>query len=349
MKNVLLDENPYFSTEFGHAYLGDSLELMAKVEECSIDLICTSPPFPLLRKKAYGNVHANEYITWFKQFAIEFKRVLKPEGSLIIDLGGTWVKGFPVRSLYHYEFLIELCKPIEEGGCGFYLAQELYWYNPSKLPTPAEWVTVRRERVKDAVNTVWWLSLTEHPKADNRRVLKPYSEAQKRLMKNGYKPKERPSEHVISDKFGKDNKGAIPPNLIDGLTADDEKIGDDVVVPVNVIAAPNTSSNDQYLRLCRKHKIKPHPARFPKALPEFAIGICTEERDVVLDPFAGSNMTGYVAEHMKRYWIGLEKEPKYLQGAMFRFVEEDDPRILANAVQDETTIIPRQLEFQEIG
>ena len=321
--NLLPNETPYFSTEFGHAYLGDSLKLIKKFKEASIDLICTSPPFPLLRKKAYGNVEAHEYIQWFKAFAFEFARILKPKGSLIIDLGGTWVKGFPIRSLYHYKLLLELCQPKEEGGCGFYLAQELYWYNPSKLPTPAEWVTIRRERVKDAVNTVWWLSLDEHPKSDNRRVLKPYSDAQKKLMKNGYKPKVRPSEHVISNKFGKDNQGAIPPTLLNGMDDDDEKIGDDVIVPVNVISAPNTSSNDQYLRLCRKYHVEPHPARFPKALPEFVIGLCTEERDIILDPFAGSNMTGYVAEQMKRYWIAIEKEQIYLQGAQFRFAEEE--------------------------
>src|SRR5690606_29620360 len=226
----------------------------------------------------------DEYIEWFMQFAREFARILKPEGSLVIDIGGTWLKGYPVRSLYHFELVLQLCKPVEENGGGFNLAQELYWYNPAKLPTPAEWVTVRRERVKDAVNTVWWLSPSPHPKANNRRVLKPYSQAQEKLMRKGYKPKLRPSEHDISDKFGKDNKGAIPPNLIYGAEGNEsEAVGDPVIVPTNVISASNTSSNDQYLRLCRKYGVKPHPARFPRDLPEFVIGLTTEENDVVLD------------------------------------------------------------------
>lgn len=314
---------PYFETDHGCAYLGDALELLPKTKTNSVDLICTSPPFALLRQKAYGNVHSEEYVEWFMEFAKEFARVLKPKGSLAIDIGGTWVKGYPIRSLYHYELLLELCRPEAEGGGGFHLAQELYWYNPAKLPTPAEWVTVRRERIKDAVNTIWWLSLDEHPKANNRRVLKPYSEAQKRLMRDGYKPKLRPSEHDISDKFGKDNKGAIPPNLIDGLEEDQEEIGEPVLVPVNVISASNTASNSKYLRLCRANNIKPHPARFPRALPEFVIGLCTEEGDTILDPFAGSNMTGYVAEQMGRRWVSLEMEEEYLKGASYRFVEED--------------------------
>jgi site-specific DNA-methyltransferase (cytosine-N4-specific) len=345
-------ESEYFSTQMGSAFLGDSLELLPQLPDQSVDLICTSPPFALLRKKAYGNVHADDYIDWFMQFAYEFRRVLKPKGSLVVDIGGSWVKGVPVRSLYHFELVLRLCKPVEEGGAGFLLAQELYWYNPAKLPTPAEWVTVRRERVKDAVNTVWWLCLDPHPKANNRRVLKEYSESQIKLMEQGYKPMRRPSEHDISDKFGRNNQGAIPPNLIaDASDPRSGDIGSEVVagdetyyadrvndngeqpalqeewlhegfygfVPVNVIAASNTSSNDQYLRLCREHGIPPHPARFPRALPEFAIGLCTEEDDLVLDPFAGSNMTGYIAETMNRRWIALEQSEEYLRGAALRF------------------------------
>ncbi len=316
---LISGETPYFSTSLGGAYLGDSLQLLPKIAAESVDLICTSPPFALLRKKAYGNVHAKEYVNWFMQFAREFARILKPTGSLVIDIGGTWLEGYPVRSLYHYELVLQLCKPVEEGGCGFNLAQDLYWYSPAKLPTPAEWVTVRRERVKDAVNTVWWLSLSEHPKANNRRVLKPYSDSQLKLMQDGYKAKTRPSEHVISDKFGKDNNGSIPPNIISEV---DNIVGDPFFVPVNVISASNTASNDQYLRLCRERNIKPHPARFPKALPEFVIGLCTEKDDLILDPFAGSNMTGHVAEKLGRRWLAFEQNEEYLQGAALRFMED---------------------------
>ncbi|NJL33934.1 MAG: site-specific DNA-methyltransferase, partial [Chloroflexaceae bacterium] len=198
------NQRPYFMTEKGQMHLGDALELLPYIPDESIDLICTSPPFALLRRKAYGNVHADNYIEWFMQFAYQFARILKPGGSLVIDIGGTWVRGVPVRSLYHYELVLRLCQPVENGGGGFHLAQELYWYNPAKLPTPAEWVTVRRVRVKDAVNTVWWLSRAPHPKANNRRVLKEYSNSQLKLMRNGYKPKLRPSEHDISDKFQTD-------------------------------------------------------------------------------------------------------------------------------------------------
>lgn len=141
-------------------------------------------------------------------------------------------------------------------------------------------------------------------------------------MEEGYKPKKRPSEHDISDKFGRDNNGAIPPNIIADQLDYDGVIGESVQLPVNVIAASNTSSNDQYLRLCRENKVQPHPARFPRALPEFAIGLCTDVGDIILDPFAGSNMTGFMAEALGRKWIALDQNEEYLRGSAFRFLND---------------------------
>jgi DNA modification methylase len=331
---IELSITPYYQSTLGAAYLGDSKELMKQIPNESIDLICTSPPFALVRKKEYGNVDATEYIEWFKPFAQEFYRILKPKGSLAIDIGGSWVKGYPVRSLYHFELVLHLCRPQNKGGLGFHLAQEIYWYNPAKLPTPAEWVTVRRERVKDAVNTIWWLSKDPHPLANNRKVLKPYSIAMKNLLQNGYKAKNRPSGHNISKKFQQDRGGAIPPNIIQ--TTQDNEIGESVLVevetndysqPVNVISASNTSSNDYYQKRCKEEGIKRHPARFPQALPEFFINLCTEPGDLVLDPFAGSNITGRVAETKERKWLAFEIEESYLQGSKFRF-EKNSPLVV---------------------
>ncbi|HEV2350525.1 MAG TPA: DNA methyltransferase [Terriglobia bacterium] len=153
---------PYHKTKYGQMLLGDSLEYMAGLKSKSVDLVVTSPPFGLVRKKAYGNVESHEYVSWFKPFGEQFKRILKPSGSLVIDIGGAWIPGQPTRSLYHFELAITLCREV-----GLYLAQEFFWWNPSKLPSPAEWVTVRRIRVKDAVNIVWWFSTTPLPKVSN--------------------------------------------------------------------------------------------------------------------------------------------------------------------------------------
>jgi len=287
---------PYYTTNHGTTYLGDSREILTSgAFDEKVDLIMTSPPFALRRKKQYGNVEADKYVAWFLDFARLFYRILKPQGSLVIDIGGSWNQGEPTRSLYHYELLIELCKI---PGHKFYLAQEFYWYNPSKLPSPAEWVTVRRERVKDAVNCIWWFSKEPHPKADNRRVLKPYSESMKELLQRGYKPQLRPSGHDISSKFNRNHNGAIPPNLLEFA---------------------NTESNSRYLRACRQAGLAPNPARYPHGLPEFFIKFLTEPGDLVLDPFAGSNVTGEVCERLDRKWIAIELIEEYLQGSKFRF------------------------------
>jgi len=285
-----------YATPHGKIVHQDSLQYMrAQLNDESIDLIFTSPPFALLRKKDYGNVAEDEYLEWFEQFAHEFHRVLKPTGSLVIDIGGSWMPGQPTRSLYHFELLIMLCRKIQ-----FHLAQEFYWWNPSKLPTPAEWVNIRRIRVKDAVNCVFWLSKTPWPKASNRRVLAPYSTSMLDLIENGYNPKLRPSGHDISDKFQINNGGSIPPNLL---------------------AIPNTESNSHYLKYCREQNIKPHPARFPSRLPESFVRMLTDPGDTVFDPFGGSCVTGEVCEKLSRQWICCEVMDEYIKGAKGRFTE----------------------------
>lgn len=283
-----------YKSKLGSVYNGDSLDyLHSKAKADSVNLIVTSPPFGLVRKKSYGNEDATAYCDWFRPFAEGFKRVLKDDGSLVIDIGGAWKPGIPTRSLYHFKLLVMLCEEY-----GFHLAQEYYWWNPAKLPTPAEWVNVRRVRVKDAVNCVWWLSKTPFPKANNRRVLAPYSESMKGLLKNGYTAKLRPSGHDISDKFNRDNGGSVPPNLL---------------------AIANTESNGNYQDYCRANGIDIHPARFPALLPEYFIRYLTDPGDVVVDPFGGSCVTGAVAESLGRKWACIELNSEYIRGAMARF------------------------------
>jgi DNA modification methylase len=284
-----------FSTGLGEAYCGDSAAFMdSQMPESSVNLIMTSPPFGLVRKKSYGNEDANAYCDWFRPFAEGFRRVLRPDGSLVIDIGGAWVPGSPTRSLYHFDLLIMLCREF-----GFHLCLEHFWWNPSKLPTPAEWVNVRRVRVKDAVNCVWWLSPTPWPKASNRRILSAYSDSMKSLLRNGYRAKMRPSGHDISPHFQRDNGGAVPPNLL---------------------AIANTESNSRYQVFCREKQLPVHPARFPSLLPEYFLRMLTDKGDMVFDPFAGSFVTGAVAESLGRRWVGVEMLPDYVEGARGRFV-----------------------------
>src|SRR5437660_12328536 len=152
-----------YRTRWGRAYQADALTVLRRLDDESISLVFTSPPFALRRQKAYGNVAANEYVEWFWPFAQEIHRVLRADGSFVFDLGGAWNPGSGTRSLFQYELILRLCRL-------FHLPQAFYWYNPSKLPTPAEWVTIRRTRAKDAVTTPWWLAKPTPTQAARRPV-----------------------------------------------------------------------------------------------------------------------------------------------------------------------------------
>lgn len=302
---------PTYQTGRGAAFLGNSLELLNRLPDQSVNLVLTSPPFALQREKEYGNKGQDEYIGWLSQFAEIVYQKLKNDGSFVLDLGGAYEKGKPVRSLYNFRIPIHFCDEI-----GFFLAEDFYWFNPSKLPSPIEWVNKRKIRAKDSVNTVWWFSKSEFPKADVSRVLTEYSDRMKKLLEDPekfYNPKKRPSGHDISTGFGKNNGGAIPSNLLQ---------------------IPNSDSNSRYLRGCKTLGLKAHPARFPSKLPEFFIRFLTDPDDLVVDIFAGSNTTGFVAEEESRYWLAFENELQYLASSSFRFMPEDsDENSLSLAYQ----------------
>ena len=296
---------PFYRTTAGAAFLGDSLETLKAMPDSSVNLAFTSPPYALHFKKEYGNVSKSDYLGWFLPFAREIQRVLTDDGSFVLNIGGSWNPGTPTRSLYHYKLMIALVEDL-----GFHLAQECYWYNPAKMPVPAEWVTVRRVRIKDSVEHVWWLSKTAHPKADNRKVLRPYSADMYRLAQKGVKTAVRPSGHTIKSSFDKiDSGGSIPSNVLEDRVANE------------MLIAGNNAANDPYTKHCKDAGMKIHPARFPAALPEFFIKLLTDDSDIVVDPFAGSNTAGAVAERLGRRWIAVELVEEYLEASKFRFVE----------------------------
>lgn len=302
----LKDFSAYYETGLGAAYLGDAKPMLEALPSASVNLVFTSPPYALHFKKEYGNVTKNQYVDWFLAFAKEIHRILPEDGSFVLNIGGSWNEGVPTRSLYQYKLLIALVEEI-----GFHFAQDCVWYNPAKMPVPAEWVSVRRIRVKDSVEHVWWFSKTPWPKANNRNVLRPYSKDMLRLAHKGVKATVRPSGHSINASFDKIAEGgSIPSNVIE-----DE-------IPTELLRLGNNSANDVYTKLCKESGIKIHPARFPAALPEFFIKLLTEPGDIVLDPFAGSNTCGKVAELLQRRWMGFELNEEYLRGSRYRFFSE---------------------------
>ncbi len=295
--------SPFYRTDCGDAYLADSLAVLKALPDESINAVVTSPPYALHFKKEYGNADKADYVAWFVEFGREILRVLTPDGSFILNIGGSYNPGTPTRSLYHYKLLIELVDEV-----GFFLAQECFWYNPAKMPVPAEWVTVRRIRLRDSVEYVWWLSKTPWPKANNRSVLRPYSKDMERLNRRGVNAKVRPSGHNITTSFSEVAAGgSIPPNVVE-----DEVAGD-------LLRLGNNAANDVYTRRCKEAGRKIHPARFPAALPEFFLKLVTDEGDLVLDPFAGSNTMGAVAESLHLRWIAVDNVEEYLESSKYRF------------------------------
>ena len=136
-----------YTTRRGLQLCGDSVELLASLPDQSVDLVLTSPPFALLRKKTYGNEEQDQYVEWLGRFGGAAYRVLKESGSFVLDLGGAYQRGRPVRSLYNYRVLLDFCDRL-----GYELAEEFFWFNPAKLPSPIEWVNKRKIRAKDAMN-----------------------------------------------------------------------------------------------------------------------------------------------------------------------------------------------------
>jgi len=271
---------------------------LAKKYEGKVKLIFTSPPFPLNRKKAYGNLVGTKYVKWLADFGPKLRKLLKPNGSIVLELGNAWEQGKPVMSTLALEALLGFRK---KGK--FLLAQQFVCHNPARLPSPAQWVNVERIRVKDAYTHVWWMSPSERPYANNRNVLRPYSESMLQLLKTQrYNAGRRPSEHKIgATSFLKNNKGAIPSN---------------------VLTFSNTTNSDAYHLYCREHGVKLHPARMPIGLAEFFISFLTHPGDLVFDPFAGSNTTGAAAQNLKRRWLSVEANRDYVDSSRGRFVRQ---------------------------
>lgn len=299
---------PVFRTKRGRLYVGKCEELLAgplaRSLQGKVDLLFTSPPFPLNDKKRYGNLQGEEYLKWLAGFAPTFAKLLAPKGSMVVEIGNAWEPGRPVQSTLPQRALLAF---LDAGP--LQLCQEITYFNPARLPSPAQWVTVNRIRLKDATTKIWWMAKCDTPDADNRRVLRPYSAHMKRLLeRQTYNAGHRPSEHKISaNGFLKDNGGAIAPNLLQ---------------------VSNTHSNSEYLRFCKDASIRPHPARMPDDIPSFFVRFLTKPNGLVLDPFAGSNTTGATAESLGRRWVSFEADRTYAAASVARFDSKAAKKLL---------------------
>jgi len=313
-------ENCAYRAHGGAYYVGDSKKVLTskpfKRLAGKVQLILTSPPYPLNEKKSYGNLTGETYLKWVESLATVFSDLLSDDGSIVMELGNSWEPNRPVQSLLALEALLAFTKA---QGAGLRLIQQFVCYNPSRLPSPASWVTVRPLRTVDSFTHVWWLAKTDYPKADNRKVLRPYSDAMKSLLKRGsYNSGARPSEHHVSEKgFLKDRGGSIPHNFFELEPMDSDR---PVRLP-NAFSLSNTASTDFFHRACRERDIVPHPARMPAGLASFFIEYLTDRGDLVLDPFGGSNTTGYAAALSSRRWVAIDAQKDYVEQSKLRFLD----------------------------
>jgi DNA modification methylase len=288
-----------FITKFGTAYnssIEDFLDSKeGKALQGKVQLIFTSPPFPLVVPKKYGNKIGEDYLNWMAELSPKLTNLLKPNGSMVIEIGNSWDKGSPTMSTLPLKTLMAVADSADLKIC-----QQMVWHNTAKLPGPATWVNIKRERITDSFTHIWWYSPSEHPKASNTRVLQPYKDGMVKLLKSKkYNSGTRASGHNISETgFLNVNKGAIPSSAI--LMA-------------------NTAVDPNYSAWCKKKGIDLHPARMPIGLADFFIKFLSTPGDIIFDPFGGSCTTGKSAEELKRKWICTEQNSEYLLGARGRF------------------------------
>jgi hypothetical protein len=310
----------------GAYYVGDSAKVLTSRAFANlkgrVQLLVTSPPYPLNEKKSYGNLTGEEYLRWMESLATVFSDLLTDDGSIVIEVGNSWEPNRSVQSLLALEALLAFTKA---KGANLRLVQQFVCYNPSRLPSPASYVTVKPMRTVDSFTHVWWLAKTDTPKADNRKVLRPYSKAMKDLLKRGaYNSGRRPSEHTVSEKgFLNDRGGSIAHNLFEMEPLEEHR---EVRLP-NAFSFSNTASKDFFHAACKERGIVPHPARMPVGLASFFIEFLTDAGDLVLDPFGGSNTTGYAAALANRRWVAIDAQEDYVEQSKLRFL---DPQLKKN-------------------
>ena len=273
---------------------GDCEDVLKTFPDSSFDLVFTSPPYA--DKRDYGNgngkIPPDKYVEWFIPKAKEIYRVLKNDGSFVLNISDKVVNGY--QHLYVFELLLSLCDDV-----GFHLVRDYVWYNPATPPNI--YSRGNHGRTKKSHEYCFWLSKSDSWTFNLDPIRKPYSEGMKKLLqgkgKGNRKQNTRPSTHSFNlDKPWADNGGSDPGSVIE---------------------LANTNRDRKFIELCKKQGVV-HPARFPEKLAEFFILSGSNEGDIVLDPFSGSGTTAVVAEKFNRKWIGIDTNADYCKIAEMR-------------------------------
>ncbi len=268
---------------------GDCTEVLLQLDDASVDLVMTSPPYA--DQRDYGatdtKIQADGYVDWFRPKAEQIYRVLKNTGNFVLNISDKVVDGY--QHLFVFKLVIMLCEEI-----GFHLVRDYIWHNPATPPNV--YSSGKYGRTKKSHEYCFWFSKGPTWTFNLDPIRTPYKKGMEKFLNGEGKGERaqnmRPSTHSFDCEKVWTNHGGADPG--------------------SVISISNTSSNDVFLRLCKEKGIA-HPARFPEKLVEFFVLSGSNEGDIVLDPFSGSGTTAVVAARHSRKWIGIDANPSFCE------------------------------------
>lgn len=268
-------------------YIGDSSVLLSdksKFKDNSIDLIITSPPYADKRKNSYASIHPDKYVEWFMPIANELHRVLKDDGSFILNIKEHPRNG--ERDTYVLELILEMKKQ------GWYWIEEYCWYKKNAFP--GKWPN----RFRDAWERCLHFTKNKKFAMYQDAVMVPMgSWAEKRFKSMSNKDFER---HISQ------TNGSLGRNVSNWINRTE-------AYPHNVMVFEEEHYVSNVLEFATVCYNKDHSAAFPMELPTWFINLFTKPGDVVLDPFLGSGTTALVSAGMDRRYIGIDIDKEYVQ------------------------------------
>lgn len=282
-----------YSTDLGVAIWSSSNSIFRNLGE-PIHLAITSPPYPLTTARDYGNVAETKWVDFITESLEPIVENLAPGGSIVINISNDiFERKKPSRSLYVERMVLAL-----HDRLGLSLMDRLPWVNLSKPPGPTYWACVNRYQLCSGWEPIFWFTNDpERVRSDNRRVLQPHTAKHEALLATG------------NQRHASYGDGAY--KLRGAASYANKTAGK---IPKNVITRGHRCADSLTVRDTAKALGMPaHPAMFPTDIAEFAIKLMTNEGDLVIDPFAGSNKVGLAAERNNRRWVAREKVLEYMR------------------------------------
>ena len=272
---------PSFETDLGRFVIGDCLEVLRQLEDETVDLVVTSPPYDGQAKYGNGEKYERDwYAGFFMDVAMEIHRVLKPHGSFILNYRSK--RHGNERGTLQYELIFWLREK------GFLFCEDFVWGKPS--PPPGRFNRFLKDAVEycfQFAKTPQWQFFPEHCLSAAR-----------------WDPKDRERRKRLAHNFERVNAPS-------GQGRKRVQAGPDWVRPSTLLSfEPEFGPNPVR-----------HPARFPLQLPTFFIKLLAKPEQLILDPFGGTGTTALAAEKLGRRWLVTEIDPKYASIVPQRFAE----------------------------